>query len=151
MLAVGLLLAVGCDTQNLQRDFAEEAALPPRGFTETLDGRTFVSEDPDDWRTAPVYAGVVRVDPAYPNPATGGTVTINLSVTVSNAVRSPLVLRANDPAGRFLRLDEVRNVGSPGFYAFTFNPAMLGQSRLVRLYVFDGAGEIVSYGDLQLP
>jgi hypothetical protein len=65
-----------------------------------------------------------------------------------DAVRGGLILRAFNASGRFVLLDEERDATQPGAFIFSFSPALLGQTGLHRLYVFDGFGEIVSYGDL---
>lgn len=149
-LLVLALIAGACDTQGRQDEFAEGASRPPSGFVRTDADGKILSDDPDDWRTAPLFVGKVRIDPAYPNPSSGGFVTISFAVLDFNAVRGGLFLRAFDDNRRFIRLDEAPEATQPGSYVFSFSPALLGRTGLHRLYVFDGFNEIVSYGDLSL-
>lgn len=144
------LLAGACDSQERQDEFAEDASRAPSGYTATSENGEVVSNDPDDWRTAPLFLGKVRVDPAYPNPVSDGFVTVSFSVLDFDAVRGGLYLRAFDVNNRFIRLDEAPEATQPGAYIFSFSPGLLGRVGLHRLYVFDGFGEIVSYGDLQI-
>lgn len=145
-----VMLAVGCDSQGEQDTFAHQARRQPDGITvTTVDGET-VSVDPDDWRTSPFYRGRVRVDPAFPNPVSVNLVNIPLTVIGFEAVQgSGLTLRAFGPTGTDLvRLGDILNVDGPGAYAFTFSPGQFGTKGLHRVFLFDLAGEIVSYGDI---
>ena len=144
------LLAGGCDAHQKQEDFADQASRAPAGYVSTVDGIEVTSDDPDDWRTAPLFLGKVRIDPAYPNPASTDVVTIPFSILDFDAVRGGLVLRAFDANRRFIRLDEEPQATQPGAYIFSFPAPLLGTKGLHRLYIFDAFGEIVSYGDLLL-
>lgn len=152
--AVGLAAALlfGCDTQGEQDDFARDASAPPAGFVRTPDGSEIVSEDLDDWRTAPVYAGKISIRPAYPNPAAvNDFVTVPFSVTTFEEVIAPVQLKTIRESDRLLiTLETIDRASDPGSYAFTFSAARVGSSGLHRLFIFDGAGELVSYGDLMI-
>jgi hypothetical protein len=151
-LALWLCLSgTGCDTQGEQNDFVDAADQPPNGITRTDAGGQVLSEDQDDWRSAPVYIGKVRLDPAYPNPATTAFVTLQVNVLEFGGVRGGLFLRANNASGRFILLDDLPDASSPGFYSMTFSPAALGRTGLHRLFLFDSFNELVSYGDLEVP
>lgn len=149
-----LLWGSGCDSQDLQDAFAERASLPPSGFTAVEQcGTEPSSEDPDDWRTAPRYRGRIRVDPACPNPAPGERVTV--SITVYEGVRGGLALRVYDNSRprRLIRIpdpgaDDLIAARDAGLYSFSFESVLLPQRGLQRLFIFDGTGELVSYGDL---
>ena len=148
-----LLLSSGCDSQGDQNDFADEASSPPAGITVTDDGGQIISEDGDDWRTAPVFRGTVRVEPAYPNPV--GAEVVYLPVTVLPAgagrnIQGGLALRARDETGRCcFTLDVLPEAREVGGYSFNFSAGLLGIG-LHRLFVFDGSGELVSYGDVRV-
>lgn len=144
------LLFTGCDTQERQSEFAEAASLPASGYARTDADGIVQDDDLDDWRTAPVYGGKVRFDPAYPNPAAGGFVTLPVTILEFNAVQGGLVLRARDADGRLRTMDDLLQTTDPGVYVFTFAPTILARTGLIRVYVFDRLGEIVSYGDVQL-
>lgn len=147
-----LILVTGCDTTGDQRDFTDDARLPPDGITATDDRGNILSDDSDDWRTSPRYVTRVIVDPAFPNPTGGSFVTLNVTVREFNAVVGGLELGSFDAQGRFTRLDDISRASDPGLYTFVFNPATLGRpvGSLVRIYILDDPGEIVSYGDLRL-
>lgn len=139
---------LGCDLQEQQDEFAEQASAPANGIASTDNTGQILSDDEDDWRTAPLFAGKVRVDPAYPNPVSGDFVTIPVTVLDYSAIRGVIQLRAFNGSGRFIVLDEIANASSPGAYILNFSSGLLGLTGLHRLYLFDGASEIISYGDL---
>ena len=145
-----LLLLSGCDSVGQQDQFAEDATAPPRGFVRTEDGTEIIADDLDDWRTAPVYAGKISMRPAFPNPANvDDFITVPFSVTAFGEVRAPLRIEALRD-GRLIRLESIDRAGDPGSYAFTVSAARLGRTGLHRLFIFDGGGEIVSYGDVMV-
>jgi hypothetical protein len=69
-LALFMFLFFGCGQGDDQRKFEQEAFRYPDGFTQTNHNEEIINgnEDPDDWRVAPFYQGLVFVDPAFPNP-----------------------------------------------------------------------------------
>lgn len=145
-------LFFGCDSQGAQDDFARDASAAPSGFVRTDDGTEILADDLDDWRTAPIYAGKISIRPAYPNPAAvDDFVTVPFSVTAFNEIVAPVQLKAVRDADRsLLALDSIDRAADPGTYAFTFSAARLGSTGLHRLFIFDAAGELVSYGDLMV-
>ena len=148
------LFSAGCDTQGAQQDFVEDANALPEGITVVLDasvGGEVCSEDQDDWRTAPVYNGVILVDrPPSPNPASGTLVTIVMKVIQFDRIRGGLVLRAFGPSNDLILLDSIVDASAPGEYVFQFSPSLLTENGLHRLFIFDTLGELISYGDLEL-
>ncbi len=144
------LLLSSCDSQEKQNDFVDDARSPPSGITSTDRDGIIVSEDEDDWRTAPFYFGKVRIDPAYPNPSFGQIVTVPVSILEFNAIQGGLVLRADDGDDHLLLLAEILNAAQPGAYVLRFSPVILGRTGLIRLLVFDRLGELVSYGDIKI-
>ncbi len=150
---LALLLAAGCDTQRGDQEaFVEMANLPPKNFARTDASGTILEDDPDDWRTAPFFAGKISFRPAYPNPTTGEPVTLPFTVLEFNAISNRLVLRARDPGdpNRLILLDDLTNASETGGHDFRFAPGLIGIPGLHRLFVFDAVGEIVTYGDLKL-
>lgn len=148
-IVLAFLVWVGCDTQEQQNEFEDDAFSIPSGFTRTDEGGQILSEDTDDWRTAPVYLTRVLIDPAFPNPVPpGGFVTIPISVREFNAVQGGLELVSFDANMLPRRLDFVAEASNPGAYILAFNPALLGVQGLVRVYILDIRGNLVSYGDV---
>jgi hypothetical protein len=153
-LSIAILIAVlvsACDSQEQQNEFSVDASLPPKGFTETDQSGVIKSEDEDDWRTAPLYFGKVQIAPLYPNPETVEFVTVPINILQFDAVQSGFTLRAYDQTlDTLVLLDRMTEINGPGGYSMRFSPAVLGRTGLVRVFVFDAANEIVSYGDLMI-
>lgn len=139
---------IGCDSQQQQDDFVADAGKTPAGYVKTDNTGRIIEEDTDDWRVAPVYGGKVRFDPAYPNPVSIDFVTIPVTILEFNSIQGGLALRARDASGTLRTLDDILDAGDPGAYVFRFSPALLNRTGLVRIFIFDRLGELVSYGDL---
>ena len=149
LVAFALLIGSGCDTADQQNEFEDDAFSAPSGFTRTDESGQILSEDPDDWRTAPVYSTRVLIDPAFPNPAAPTEfVSVPVSVREFNSIQGGLELVSFDENGLPRRLDEIRDARDPGAYVFTFNLALLGVQGLTRVFILDTRGTLVSYGDL---
>jgi hypothetical protein len=148
VLALILLASAGCDTQEAQNEFLDQAAAPPRGYTATDADGNVLERDEDDWRTAPTFIGDVSVSPAFPNPVTDGFVTIPFNVSQFDRIVGGLELYARDGSGRLVRLDEVLEANVPGSYIFSFSPGLIGDDGLQRVFISDGQGLLVSYGDI---
>ncbi|NNE45220.1 MAG: hypothetical protein HKN37_01020 [Rhodothermales bacterium] len=145
-----------CDATDSQDEFVTAATSTPSGFSATdasgglvrdEEGQ-IVSEDTDDWRTAPFFVGKVVVRPAYPNPAVaGGTVTVPIRILQFDDVSGGLVLRTL-VGEQFPLLDELIDTSSPGERIMQFSVAQIGEAGLHRLFILDSFGEMVSYGDV---
>lgn len=87
---------VSCNQSDEQRQFEREAISLPENITETTDNGAIVEgrEDPDDWRIAPYFQGVVYVDPVpFPNPLlTNQRLNLNIFVTGVDGVAGLRVL-----------------------------------------------------------
>ena len=144
------IFVFGCDSQNKQDTFIEDASRVPSGYAATDATGAIISDDKDDWRTAPIFAGKVRFDPAFPNPTIGQFVSLPVFIMEFNSIQGGLVLRADDGQGSLRLLDEILDASQPGGYTLRFSPAVLGRTGLIRLFVTDRLGELVSYGDLSV-
>jgi hypothetical protein len=156
LILVPCLLLAACDSTDSQDEFANDATRPPKGITETDatgaivrdSSGVAVSEDTDDWRTAPFFVGRLVVDPAYPNPSRAGTtVTVPIRVFQFDDITGGLVLRAQ-VGDRPRLLSELIDASSPGAYIMQFSASQLEKAGLHRLFILDDFGEIVSYGDV---
>jgi len=154
-LFVVAVLLVGCNTQAEQSEFTARALQAADGFTATDEnGNVVGAEDPDDWRTAPLYGGRVVVEPAFPNPvAVGGQVTVGVTLLGFDGVPRGIRIDALRSDGQ--QLIEVASrpeITQDGFYPIQFNlSAAVGEEGLVRLVLFDmSRGEVVSYGDVMI-
>jgi len=138
-----------CDTSEDQDTFENQAFLEPSEYTKTTDNGTVESIDEDDWRVSPAYAGRIIVDPGFPNPVpSGGSVSIPIRIRFSDSVEGGLELTTYDSDGLPRRLDTLPNANETGSYVFRFMPRVLELQGLVRVYIVDTRGRLVSYGDL---
>ena len=159
VLAAATTLAA-CDTAGLQADFRIAALAPPMGFTRTdAAGAVVGTADPDDWRTAPIYgpAAVTSVDvqPIYPNPASGVvTLVVNVrSGTIVGGVRVVgYVEREGQLPTTFTLADEPDGRGPVIVTSFNLasSPGFRQGGGLRRVVLFDGQGDVISYGDLMV-
>lgn len=159
ILAAVILLA-GCDDQDDQREFEQEAMSEPEGYTETdingdkVDGGR---EDPDDWRIAPMYGTTIGVEhPAYPNPTSGDGITITLRVSGIDAVNG-LDVRVWYEQREFRQIYYDNNPLQPGLKDVIFDPrdvtptGNLDHARgLHRIFIFDLNENLITYGDLKI-
>jgi len=146
-----LLLLLACDAGEDQDDFENQAFSEPDGFTRTNASGEIQSEDDDDWRISPAYFGRVVIDPAFPNPVPSGeTVSISVRVRLSNSIQGGLEITAHDMNGIPRRMDSISNARDPGSYVLRFLPRSLGVTGLVRVFIVDTQGGLVSYGDILL-
>ncbi len=146
-----VILGSGCDSQEQQNNFSADASLPPKGFTATNESGEIISEDEDDWRTSPIYFGKVRISPLYPNPENVEFVTVPINILQFDTAQGGFTLRAYDETlNSLILLDRMADINGPGGYVLRFSPAVIGRTGLVRVFVFDSANEIVSYGDLMI-
>lgn len=153
--AVLFLFGGGCDITNTaanQEAFERDALQKvPSGFTEITADGTVISEDPDDWRTAPLYAvGRFEIGQLpFPNPYAERS---GLAFSGFAEGVGELVLRRLQSNGVLVGLDrDVLGSGTRGF-SFVDDGTWFGnvQPGLHRLVVLDGRGRIVTYGDIQV-
>jgi hypothetical protein len=159
VLAVAAALAA-CDTAVLQNDFRIAALSVPQGFTRTdASGGVVGTADPDDWRSAPIYgpAAVTSVDvaPIYPNPASG-VVTLVVNVRSGTIVGGLRVVGYVERPGQlpqtFTLADEPDGRGPVIVLTISLasHPGFTQGGGLRRLVLFDGQGDVISYGDLMV-
>lgn len=152
LAAAALLLAAplpGCDQAEAQEAFDLSARAAPSGYTETTTSGEIVRRDADDWRVSPAFATRIALTPAFPNPATGGSL-VRVGVTIFEFDGAPngLVLYRRTADGVLVRLDS-RTTSGPGAYELSAPGSLIG-SGLVRLVVADAFGVTVTYGDVQV-
>jgi hypothetical protein len=150
LVMIGFASMTGCDSQEQQDEFVQDAGGTPEGFARTDATGRILDDDENDWRVAPIYGGKVRFDPAYPNPVAGSFVTIPVTILEFNSIQGGLTLRARDASGSLRTLDDILDASDPGAYIFRFSPALLNRTGIVRIFIFDRLGELVSYGDVMI-
>lgn len=152
-----LLFTTSCTRNNAQRDFEQDAYSAPAGFTETTAQAEIISLDEDDWRTSPLFQGLVDVIPANPNPvATNQTIRIDVEVTGINSVNGLEVL-VRYPDNSFGTLYQNFETLNPGINPIFINPIELGLDGspeaargLKRIFIFDANNQMISYGDIMV-
>ncbi|MFU8812064.1 MAG: hypothetical protein ACNA78_03795 [Balneolaceae bacterium] len=152
LLAVSLQ---GCSNNEDQRDFEREAFSLPSGFTETRTDGSIVNEDPDDWRTAPFFEGLVFVRPASPNPvAITDQTTIDVDVTGIESVNGLRVIVLFQNFEQRIVFESASNPLPPGLTSVPLLAAELRQFEntrgLQRVILLDRSQNVISYGDIML-
>ena len=156
-----LLALTSCGQDDDQREFENEAFQLPEGITETSGNGEIISEDPDDWRTSPFFAGLIFVNPAFPNPVTiGDQLSLEIEISGIDAVSGLTVAVLIDDAAnaQFRSLYSInQNPLPPGLTSININPVELGRFNspesargIHRLIIFDNRQNIISYGDVRV-
>ena len=147
---------LSCGSSDDQRTFEQEAFQRPAGITETESDGTIISEDPDDWRIAPFFQGLVEVSPAFPNPVlTNDQLRIEftaLGIESVNGLEAAVLFE--DGSIRSLFIDNTVPL-PPGLQVIPIDPQQLGRfeseiTGLHRILIFDLNRNIISYGDVEV-
>jgi len=156
MLSLGLLIS--CKQDAGQEEFVRQAFASPSGFTQTKSNGQIISNDPDDWRIGPMFQGLIEVNAVpYVNPSVGLPFRFELLVTGLEAV-SGLQIYSRDSFGRsFVVYNDNRRPLPPGLIDIVLEPSWLTPSRIYseaiglnRIFVYDGNGNLITYGDLKV-
>lgn len=156
--ALVVLVLLGCKRDASQDSFEREAFRTPENFTRTDSNGKILQNDPDDWRIAPMFQGIVDImNPAYPNPSTGARFTIELMVSGFDAING-LEVYARDLRGLpYIIYQDTRRPLPPGIIDLFIEPSWLAASRvyseaigLNRIFIYDAMGNLITYGDLQV-
>jgi hypothetical protein len=157
MMPVFLLSCSGSDDQ---REFERQALSTPSGFTETdASGAVTGTVDPDDWRIAPFFQGLVEIQPAFPNPVqTTENVTIEITITGVEAVRGLDVVAWFEGGHVRSVYQDPSNPLNFGLKSVRFSALELSRfgtdgdeaRGLRRVLIFDGNDNLISYGDIKV-
>ncbi|MCH8495823.1 MAG: hypothetical protein LAT57_09365 [Balneolales bacterium] len=151
-----LVLISSCSRDSDQEQFEREAFASPQNITETTAGGEIIATDPDDWRIAPLFQGYVEVfQPPYPNPSPGTRFTLEILITGLESVYG-LEIYTRDTLGRpSLIYTDNRRPMPPGITDIIIEPVWLsptgnynGALGIHRIFVYDGSGNMITYGDL---
>lgn len=153
-----ILLLSACGQTDEQRQFERDALSAPDGYTETNSTGEILENDPDDWRVAPFFQGLVEVNPAYPNPVqTTDRVNIEFTVTGIESVMGLEVAVYYQQGTLRTIYQEPSSPLQPGITLIQFQAAELGRFDssestigLHRVVLFDNNGNIISYGDIMV-
>lgn len=153
-----IIFLTKCDLNKNQINFEQEAFRTPSGITSTDIGGNILSGDPDDWRISPLFINSIEIlRPAYPNPASNQTITIEFLVTSLDSVTGLIgyVLRAD---GSLSRIGTYRTDTLPvGTISVQIDPIvfsiagnLMGAKGLHRVLFYDIRDRIITYGDVQI-
>ncbi|REL37673.1 hypothetical protein DYD21_07770 [Rhodohalobacter sp. SW132] len=158
-----LLIAIisACGQDDDQRDFEQEAFSLPDGITQTDNSGQIVegNEDPDDWRVAPFFQGLVYIDPLpFPNPvqvsdvlrihvdpfqeALNGLIILVISENAANREPRQIYNHAQSPLPPGPTVVDLNPI------QFSWNNTAQNARGLHRLILVDGSGNVISYGDI---
>lgn len=158
LLLFTLIVIYGCTQNDAQREFEEQAFTFDDNITQT-NGRGEVvdnNEDPDDWRTAPFFSGLVFVDPIFPNPVlTNDRLTLNILITGNDAVSGLRIYSYPGFSRPRVVYDDVRRPLPPGTISVSLNPLDLtptpeSAAGIYRLVVLDANENVITYGDVKI-
>lgn len=155
------IVVSSCGQDDDQLAFEEQAFSLPQNITETDPSGKIVNEDPDDWRTAPFFQGLVFVNPAFPNPVqVSDRLDINVEITGIEAVSGlrVVVLLGSGPTIEFKPLyTSSERPLPPGLTVASINPVELGRFNTVesargihRVVLLDNRENVISYGDIRV-
>lgn len=152
---------LGCTRNDAQIDFEKEAYREPNNFTRTAYNGEVLNADEDDWRIAPLFQGMVVVNPPFPNPVpVNENLQFELEINSTQAINGLEVLvRIDDmnSTSGFKSLYYETQTLNPGLTSFRINPLELGRINvpesargLHRIFIFDGNQHMISYGDVMV-
>lgn len=157
LLFIGTL-TISCDQNNAQKEFEELAYTAASGITVTNDQGTVLDTDTDDWRTAPLFQGLIEFNPPFPNPVSvSDVITFEVEVTGIQSVSGlEVIVRYQDDTFGSIYFDPQSPL-PPGLTSFRINPQELGKFGTVesarglhRVFIFDRNNQLITYGDIRV-
>lgn len=161
LLSVSLifLLIISCNQNDEQREFEQKAISLPENITATNANGAIVEggEDPDDWRIAPLFQGVVSLEPLpYPNPLlTNQRLTLNIFVTGVDGVAGLRVLVLYNENSIRPVYELATSPLPTGLTSISLSAGDIAQfddnpEGLYRIIVEDRQRSIITYGDVRI-
>lgn len=158
LMSTLLMSSLSCKRDSAQDNYERQAFGQPENFTRTDSNGNILVNDPDDWRIAPMFQGLVDiVSPAYPNPSTGQRFTIEIMISGFDAVNGLEVYTRDLRNVPFMIYQDSRRPLPPGIVDLFIEPTWLVQSRvyseaigLHRIFIYEGSGNLITYGDLKV-
>lgn len=153
---ISLLFTAGCNQSSDQRDFERAAFSLPDGITETSNNGTVENSDPDDWRIAPFFQGVVEVDPAYPNPVlTTDQLSLDVVITGVESVTGLQVYAYYGDNNVRPVFQDLRRPVPTGLTSLPLSPLDIAQFRenpqgIYRIVLVDANENVITYGDIEV-
>jgi len=158
LLAVSILLLIGCGKSDDQKEFEEQAYSTPAGITETTANaqQDPISVDPDDWQISPMYRGFVQFETLpYPNPVVRNNATrFDLNVTGIESVPGLFIFIYDSASDRLIqeiyREPDSLPTGNKSITLDTSTFPLNMANGLYRIILFDGRDNVISYGDIEV-
>lgn len=152
------ITVLGCDRDSDQEQFEREAFGVPENFTQTSVSGEILRNDPDDWRIGPLFQGLVEINaPAYANPSRGTRFTIELLITGIESVFGLEIYTRDDFGRPYLIYTDSRRPLPPGIIDIFLEPIWFSPNRIYsnaiglrRVFIYDNAGNLITYGDLKI-
>ena len=165
LFAFVALLYTGCSKSDDQRQFEREALVTDNNITRTTNNGDVDSleTDPNDWRIGPMYQGLINIgnfsepQPPFPNPVGfNSTLHIYLTQLTPDEVNILEIYKLTEFNDRqVVKLYDEFEINS------TFNdlriPAHLiadgegsGANGTYRILIYDGRGNLITYGDVEV-
>ena len=153
-----LALRAGCSRDSDQENFERQAFSTPENITRTSATGEVLQNDPDDWRIAPMFQGFVDIiQPPFPNPSSGQRFTLEILITGLESIFGLEVYTRNSFGRPVMIFSDSRRPLPPGILDINIEPAWLSTSGsysgaigLHRIFIYDGSGNMITYGDLEV-
>ncbi|MCC5925415.1 MAG: hypothetical protein JJU41_02545 [Bacteroidetes bacterium] len=153
-----LSIVIGCSRDSDQEEFERQAFSAPENITRTSASGEVLQTDPDDWRIAPMFQGFVEViQPPYPNPSAGQRFTLEILITGLESIFGLEVYTRNAFGRPVMIYNDTRRPLPPGISDINIEPSWLstngtysGAIGLHRIFIYDGSGNMITYGDLEV-
>lgn len=146
----------GCNQSSDQREFEQAAFSIADGFTSTNNRGEVINRDPDDWRIAPFFQGLIEIDPAYPNPVQSNEqISIDRVVTGIESVSGFRVLAFYGNNNLQFIFDDFRRPLPTGLQTVPLQAADIAQfaenpQGLYRIIILDANENVITYGDIMI-
>jgi hypothetical protein len=151
-----VLFIAGCNSSSDQREFERSAFSIPEGITETNNQGGVIRRDPDDWRVAPFFQGIIEIEPAYPNPVLStDQVRINRIVTGVESISGLRVFVFYETGNVRPIEEDPRRPLPPGLDVIILDPQLIAEfpenpQGLYRIVITDLNENVITYGDIRV-
>jgi len=154
-----IIFVASCSNNEDQEKFEDEAFNSPvENFTETGPNGNIIDEDPDDWRVSPFFAGLVEVEPAYPNPVKStNKFIIQIDVKSIEAINGIEIVTLDEQQNFRNLAINTESPLPPGFHEFEIDPigftntgVRANTPGLHRVFIFDLNNNMLTYGDIMV-
>ncbi|PAU95832.1 hypothetical protein CK503_01890 [Aliifodinibius salipaludis] len=162
LFLAGFLIVAGCSKSDDQREFENQALVPPfKGITEmTSQGEKTENGniDSDDWNISPRYIQRISVlTPAYPNPINyGQTMQITIDFGYDNTANEIAFFAKSQNTSESQLQFLFRESDLSIIDTFSINTAQFAQesgvglSNIYRIFIYDGKDNLITYGDVKI-